>query len=47
MKNAVNWNDLDDQLYKDFWDQNVRQFWVDEEIPVSEDKLLWEKKRHE
>lgn len=42
MKLAVNWNDLDDQLYKDFWDQNVRQFWVDEEIPVSEDKLLWE-----
>lgn len=42
MKEAVNWNDLDDQLYKDFWDQNVRQFWVDEEIPVSEDKLLWE-----
>ncbi len=42
MKHAVNWNDLEDQLYKDFWDQNVRQFWVDEEIPVSEDKLLWE-----
>lgn len=42
MKEAVNWNDLDDQLYKDFWDQNVRQFWVDEEIPVSEDKLLWQ-----
>lgn len=42
MKTAVNWNDLDDQIYKDFWDQNVRQFWVDEEIPVSEDKLLWE-----
>lgn len=42
MKQAVNWNDLDDQIYKDFWDQNVRQFWVDEEIPVSEDKLLWD-----
>lgn len=39
---AVNWNDLDDQMYKDFWDQNVRQFWVDEEIPVSEDKIVWE-----
>ncbi len=42
MKKAVNWNDLDDQLYKDFWDQNVRQFWVDEEIPVNEDKLFWD-----
>ncbi len=41
MKKAVNWNDLEDQIYKDFWDQNVRQFWVDEEIPVSEDKLFW------
>ncbi len=42
MKKAVNWNDLDDQIYKDFWDQNVRQFWVDEEIPVSEDKITWD-----
>ncbi len=42
MKKAVNWNDLEDQIYKDFWDQNVRQFWVDEEIPVSEDKLTWD-----
>ncbi len=42
MREAVNWNNLEDQLYKDFWDQNVRQFWVDEEIPVSEDKVLWE-----
>ncbi len=42
MKKAVNWNDLDDQIYKDFWDQNVRQFWVDEEIPVSEDKIIWD-----
>lgn len=42
MKEAVNWNDLEDQIYKDFWDQNVRQFWVDEEIPVSEDKLVWD-----
>ncbi len=42
MKEAVNWNNIEDQIYKDFWDQNVRQFWVDEEIPVSEDKSLWE-----
>ncbi len=42
MKKAVNWNDLEDQIYKDFWDQNVRQFWVDEEIPVSEDKIIWD-----
>lgn len=41
-KSAVNWNDLEDDTYKIFWDQNVRQFWVDEEIPVVEDKKDWE-----
>jgi ribonucleoside-diphosphate reductase beta chain len=40
-KKAVNWNDIDNDLYKVFWDQNVRQFWVDEEIPVSDDKQDW------
>lgn len=41
MRAAVNWNNLSDDIYKTFWDQNVRQFWVDEEIPVSEDKQVW------
>ncbi len=41
MKKAVNWNDIDDEVYKRYWDQNVRQFWVDEEIPVSDDKNTW------
>ena len=40
-KKAVNWNDLENDMYKVFWDQNVRQFWVDEEIPVSDDKQDW------
>ena len=39
---AVDWNNLENDLYKTFWDQNVRQFWVDEEIPVAEDKQDWE-----
>ena len=38
---AVNWNRLDDNYSKMFWDQNVRQFWVDEEIPLADDKLSW------
>jgi len=38
---AVNWNRLDDPYTKVFWDQNVRQFWVDEEIPLANDKLVW------
>ncbi|WP_018466219.1 class 1b ribonucleoside-diphosphate reductase subunit beta [Calidithermus timidus] len=38
---AVNWNRPEDGYTKMFWDQNVRQFWVDEEIPLSDDKLTW------
>lgn len=38
---AVDWNNIDNEIYKIFWDQNVRQFWVDEEIPVSDDKKDW------
>lgn len=41
MRSAVNWNSSNNEIYKVFWDQNVRQFWVDEEIPVSEDKQVW------
>lgn len=41
MRKAVDWNNLENDMYKTFWDQNVRQFWVDEEIPVSEDKQVW------
>ncbi|MBL0701708.1 MAG: ribonucleotide-diphosphate reductase subunit beta, partial [Spiroplasma sp.] len=40
-KKAVDWNNLENEMYKVFWDQNVRQFWVDEEIPVSDDKQDW------
>ncbi len=38
---AVNWNRPEDNFSKMFWDQNVRQFWVDEEIPLADDKLTW------
>lgn len=40
-RKAINWNELNNEIYKVFWDQNVRQFWVDEEIPVSDDKQDW------
>ena len=40
-RKAINWNELNNEIYKIFWDQNVRQFWVDEEIPVSDDKQDW------
>lgn len=38
---AVNWNRSEDAFTKMFWDQNIRQFWVDEEIPLTDDKLTW------
>jgi ribonucleoside-diphosphate reductase beta chain len=43
MKNrrAINWNNIEDEQLKIFWDQNIRQFWVDEEIPLSDDKKVW------
>ncbi|CCE66683.1 class 1b ribonucleoside-diphosphate reductase subunit beta [Candidatus Mycoplasma haematominutum] len=44
---GVNWNEINSKFTKIFWDQNVRQFWVDEEIPLSGDKLVWQTKLSE
>ncbi|MEO3944763.1 class 1b ribonucleoside-diphosphate reductase subunit beta [Gorillibacterium sp. CAU 1737] len=38
---AVNWNRPDDDFSKMFWDQNIMQFWTDDEIPLSDDKMVW------
>ena len=38
---AVNWNRLDDDITLPFWEQNVQQFWLDTEIPLSDDKMSW------
>jgi ribonucleoside-diphosphate reductase beta chain len=38
---AVNWNRLDDEFTLMFWNQNVMQFWTEEEIPLSDDKMSW------
>jgi Ribonucleotide reductase, beta subunit len=40
---AVNWNSPDDDYTQTFWQQNIMQFWTDEEIPLSDDKMDWEK----
>ena len=40
-RKAINWNRLTDDFSKIFWDQNIRQFWVDEEISLAEDKKSW------
>ena len=41
IRRRSNWNKLEDNFSKMFWDQNVQQFWVDEEIPLADDKLSW------
>lgn len=38
---AVNWNKPDDDFSATFWNQNLMQFWTDEEIPLSDDKMSW------
>ncbi|QGQ95943.1 class 1b ribonucleoside-diphosphate reductase subunit beta [Paenibacillus psychroresistens] len=38
---AVNWNRPDDDYTSTFWNQNIMQFWTDEEIPLSDDKMSW------
>ena len=38
---AVNWNKEDDNFTQAFWDQNVKQFWLPEEISVSKDIKVW------
>ncbi|UJF34559.1 class 1b ribonucleoside-diphosphate reductase subunit beta [Paenibacillus hexagrammi] len=41
IKRAVNWNRPDDDFTITFWNQNIMQFWTDEEIPLSDDKMSW------
>lgn len=38
---AVNWNRADDDFTLMFWNQNIMQFWIDDEIPLSDDKMTW------
>ncbi len=38
---AVNWNRPDDEYSLTFWNQNIMQFWTEEEIPLSDDKMAW------
>ena len=38
---AVNWNKEDDNFKQAFWEQNVKQFWLPEEISVSKDLKNW------
>jgi ribonucleoside-diphosphate reductase beta chain len=37
----VNWNQQEDTYTQDFWNQNVMQFWLDKDFPVSDDLIVW------
>ena len=41
IRKAVNWNKPDHQFYDDLYVKQTQQFWLPEEIPVSEDKSIW------
>jgi len=41
VRKAVNWNRPDDDYTITFWNQNIMQFWTDDEIPLSDDKMSW------
>lgn len=38
---AVNWNEPDNNYIMSFWQQNLKQFWIDEEYTPSRDKDGW------
>ena len=38
---AVNWNTLDNDYVEAFWEQNLRQFWIDTEYIPSKDIDSW------
>ena len=38
---AVNWNQKEDGFTQAFWEQNVKQFWLPEEVPISKDLKSW------
>lgn len=44
---AVNWNKEDDNFTQAFWEQNVKQFWLPEEISVSKDLKVWNELKDE
>ena len=38
---AVNWNEPDNNYITSFWEQNLKQFWIDTEYTPSRDKDGW------
>lgn len=40
---AINWNELEDQIDKATWEKLTEQFWLDTRIPLSNDLSDWRK----
>jgi ribonucleoside-diphosphate reductase beta chain len=40
---AVDWNNLPDEMDKIVWEQLIKQFWVDTAAPISNDLVTWNK----
>lgn len=38
---AVNWNDASSSFYNEIYKKQASQFWLPEEVPVTNDKLVW------
>lgn len=42
IRKAVNWNKPSNKFFDDLYVKQTEQFWLPEEIPVSEDKSVWD-----
>ena len=38
---AVNWDRLNDEISLTFWNQQISQFWLEHDVPMSEDRDSW------
>lgn len=42
---AINWNEIEDEIDKETWEKLTSQFWLDTRIPLSNDLSDWRKMR--
>lgn len=40
---GINWNSVPDSKDKEIWDRSVQNFWLPEKIPLSNDRVSWNK----
>ena len=41
-RKAINWNDIENKFYDDIYKKQAEQYWLPEEIPVTDDKLVYD-----